>query len=101
MKSISTYVNEKLRISTSNREYAYVARTRERLIGYLEDHFTKDADYNDVDVSYIDDMRGVFGDFMRRPYESLDISRWDVSYAEDMRYMFLNQKKINQDLLII
>ena len=98
MKGISIYINEKLRISKSTPKHAFVAKTRGELINYIRENYSADADYNDVDVSYIENMSGVFGDPTRYSFHSLDISEWDVSNATETRYMFIGQEQINPDL---
>lgn len=74
MKGISTYINEKLRISKSIPKHSFVAKTRGELISYIRENYSADADYNDVDVSYVENMSGVFGDPTRYSFHSLDLS---------------------------
>ena len=55
----------------------------------------KNADLNDIDVSNIDKLNGLFTDL--DPH-NIDISEWDVSNVKDMNNMFSDCRLFNCDL---
>lgn len=55
----------------------------------------KDANLNDIDVSNITDMCGLFMDLN---IGNIDVSTWDVSNVVDFSYMFADCKEFNGDL---
>ena len=122
MKSLSSYIQEKLIIKKSNNNYKYFPKTKEELKDIIVKRIKtegNEVDLNDIDVSKITDMSDLFegtnfnGDisgwdvsnvtnmyamFYRCEAFNQDISSWDVSNVTDMSYMFLDCKTFNQDI---
>ena len=85
MKSLKSYIQEKLTIKKS--KYNYFPETKEELQDIIKKRMEKEGNevnLNDIDVSNITDMSNlfVFLDF------NGDISQWDVSNVTNMEYMF-------------
>ena len=85
MKSLKSYIQEKLIIKKSN--YKYFPKTKKELKDIIIKRIKakgNEVDLNDIDVSKITDMSDLFGgtDF------NGDISGWDVSNVTDMNAMF-------------
>ena len=75
----------------------YFSQTKSELRSLIENRIKvegNEADLNDIDVSAITDMSGLFSwtDF------NGDSSDWNVSHVTDMSGMFCSCKKFNQDL---
>ena len=101
MKNLKQYVTENLKPNKNNN---YVPKTREELddiIDELIEERGNNADLNDIDVSNITDMSGLFA--LRHKVVNFkynkkynfsrfngDISKWDVSNVENMSDMFYN-----------
>ena len=101
MKSLKSYIQEKLIIKKSNKQsnnnYKYFPKTKEELKDIIDKRIEQEGnevDLNDIDVSEINDMSNLFEvtDF------NGDISEWDVSNVTNMRYMFYNCKSLKQDI---
>ena len=99
MKSLSSYIQEKLIIkkSKSNNSYKYFPETKKELKDIILQRINaegNEVDLNDIDVSNIIDMSSLFEgtDF------NGDISNWNVSNVIDMRSMFYNCESFNQDI---
>ena len=95
MKSITTYINEALKLG--KLRYKYYPKTKEELKALIKQRIEQEGNevnLNDIDVSEITDM---FKLFMGLDFNG-DISSWDVSNVNDMTYMFYKCKKFNQDL---
>ena len=103
MKNLSKYIQEKLIIKKNrnvikkNYNYNYFPKTREELKEIIEQRIFQEGnevDLNDIDVSNITDMSGLFEflDF------NGDISQWNVSKVKNMRLMFSESKSFNQDI---
>lgn len=105
MKNFSEYFNihEKLYISKNIESHNYSPSTKEELKELVEkllDDRGCDADLNDIDVSKIKNMHGIFcnnGD-RKVNIRNINISRWEVSQVEDMTQMFWNCEDFNCDL---
>ena len=95
MKSITTYINETLKLGKSR--YKYHPQTKEELQELLVQLIKErgnDGDFNDIDTSKITDMSSLFAKF---DFNGI-ISSWDVSNVTNMSYMFYDCKKFNQDI---
>ena len=96
MKSLSSYIQEKLIIKKSN-SYKYFPKTKEELKDIILQRIKeegKEVDLNDIDVSKITDMTSLFEgtDF------NGDISEWNVSNVKNMSGMFWACKSFDKDI---
>ena len=97
MKSLKSYIQEKLIIKKSNNNYKYFPKTKKELKDIIVKRIKaegNEVDLNDIDVSEITDMSDLFGgtDF------NGDISGWDVSNVTNMNTMFAWCEDFNQDI---
>ena len=95
MKSLKSYIQEKLTIKKS--KYNYFPGTKEELQDIIKQRIEKEGNevsLNDIDVSNITDMSNLFEgtDF------NGDISKWDVSNVTNMNGMFVGCKSFNKDI---
>ena len=122
MKSLVQFIKEKLIIKKRNNKYKYFPETKKELKDIIKKRIKQEGNevsLNDIDVSKITDMTGLFvgtdfnGDisswdvsnvtnmsrmfFMCESFNS-DISSWDVSNVTDMDSMFSNCMSFNQDI---
>ena len=98
MKSLSSYIQEKLIIKKTN-SYKYFPETKEELKDIISKRIKtegKKADLNDIDVSKITDMSNLFEGTVFNG----DISNWDVSNVTNMNAMFYNCLEFNQDISV-
>ena len=121
MKTINTYINEKLKITVKGKsEYTLFPIDLDELdnmvfkeistngencslnhidtskitdMSYLFDHSNFNGDISGWDVSNVTDMHCMF----KNSEFNGDISNWDVSNVKDMAFMF-NQSIFNQDI---
>ena len=96
MKSLKSYIQEKLIIKKSN-SYKYFPKTKKELKDIILQRIEaegNEVDLNDIDVSKITDMTALFGGTNFNG----DISGWDVSNVTYMSYMFFDCKTFNQDI---
>lgn len=85
MKNIAEFITEKLYI----RKYSYTPKTLKELDSIIKQRIKEDGnncDLNDIDVSHITSMSGLF--HLNNTFDG-NISRWNVSNVTDMRQMFL------------
>ena len=97
MKSLKSYIQEKLIIKKSNNNYKYFPKTKKELKDIIFKRIKaegNEVDLNDIDVSEIRDMSDLFEGTNFKG----DISGWDVSNVTDMSYMFYGCKSFNQDI---
>ena len=101
MKSLKSYIQEKLIIKKSNKQsnnnYKYFPKTKEELKDIIVNRIKAEGnkvDLNDIDVSKITDMSSLF----ERTDFNGNISTWDVSNVTDMSYMFAWCEDFNQDI---
>ena len=95
MKSLTTYITEKMiytKSNTNNIKYDYHPETKEELkdiIDKLVDEQSMEdvIDLNSIDTSEITDMSGLFRKF--EGILKIDVSKWDVSNVENMDSMFI------------
>ena len=96
MKSLSSYIQEKLVIKRSNK-YKYFPQTKDELKEIIKQRIKdegNEVDLNDIDVSNITDMSSLF----RNISFNGDISAWDVLNVTNMESMFYRCKNFNQDI---
>lgn len=94
MKSLATYITEKMiytKSNTNNIKYDYHPETKEELkdiIDKLVDEQSMEdvIDLNSIDTSEITDMSGLFHKF--EGILKIDVSKWDVSNVENTDSMF-------------
>ena len=87
MKTINTYITEKLKISKN--KYTLFPKYKSELEKMIENEINKngnECDLNHIDVSKITDMRELFS-YELKQFNG-DISQWDVSNVETMSAMF-------------
>ena len=97
MKTIDTYITEKLKIRKVTRNYKYKPKTREELIELVKMRMRNegsDCDLNDIDTSLITDMSRIFA------FSAFcgNISKWDVSNVTNMQWMFASASAFNQPI---
>ena len=95
MKSLKSYIQEKLIIKKSN--YKYFPDTKKELKDLILQRIKEEGNevnLNDIDVSKITDMTSLFEgtDF------NGNISGWDVSNVTNMYAMFYRCEAFNQDI---
>ena len=95
MKSINNYIIESLKLG--KQRYSYHPKTklelREIILKRVKEEGNK-VDLNNIDVSNITDMSGVF---IRTNFNG-DISKWDVSKVKNMSFMFYDCTSFNSDI---
>jgi surface protein len=102
MKQITTYINEKLRL-TAKRQYTCqpedTDELRKIIIQRIKDEGLE-CDLNDIDVSKITSMAYLFSarDYVIFKNFNGDVSQWDVSNVKDMYAMFDGCIKFNCDI---
>ena len=87
MKSLSSYIQEKLIIKKSN--YNYFPKTKKELRDIILQRIEaegNEVDLNDIDVSEITDMSNLF----EKTNFNGDISSWDVSKVKYFNNIFYN-----------
>jgi surface protein len=100
MKQINTYINEKLRLTS---KYSCHPKDKYELTQIIIERIVNDGlecDLNDIDVSKITDMGGLFDANSNKAFKKFngDISLWNVSNVENMRDMFFGCIKFNGDI---
>ena len=83
----------KLKVSKNQNQYNYCPQTREELDDLLDQLLKErgwEADLNDIDVSNITNMSGLFFNYA---YLNCDLSGWDVSNVTNMWDMFCGCKE--------
>ena len=104
MKSLSRYIQEKLVINSlqeklvikKTNQYKYFPKTKKELKDIILQRIKEEGnevDLNDIDLSKITNMSGMFYNYKF----TCDISNWDVSNVRAMSYMF-EKSKFNGDL---
>ena len=96
MKSITTYINEALKLGKSR--YKYYPKTKEELQDIISQRIIQEGnkvDLNNIDVSNITDMSELFVNF--KDFNG-DISKWNVSNVKKMTSMFLGCDMFNKDI---
>ena len=99
MKSLSSYIQEKLIIKKSkSNSYKYFPKTKKELKDIILQRIEaegNEVDLNDIDVSEITDMSELFKNFFN--FRG-NISQWDVSNVTNMHDMFYWCESFNQDI---
>ena len=97
MKSLTHYIQEKLVIKKKSSNYKYFPQTKKELQDIIKKRIEQEGnevDLNDIDVSNITDMSGLF----KQTDFNGDISEWDVFNVRDMSYMFFGCESFNKDI---
>ena len=99
MKSLVNYNQEKLIIkkNKNSNNYNYFPESTEELKSIIKKRIEKEGNevnLNDIDISEITDMSGVFAGTNFNG----NISNWNVSNVTDMTSMFNGCKSFNQDI---
>ena len=90
MKTLESHINEALKIGKNISKfssYSCQPKTKKELFDIIKSRVDKEGpncDLNDIDVSLITDMGGLFYDSKFNG----DISKWNVSNVTSMRWMF-------------
>lgn len=85
MKKIHQFLIEKLQLSKDKSGF-FIPKTKEELkLEILKKRIDKEINYNDIDISNIDDLSYLFED---TDITEIDISEWDVSHVKNMKCMF-------------
>ena len=102
MKSLKSYIQEKLIIKKSNKQsnnnYKYFPKDKNELKDIILQRIEAEGnkvDLNDIDVSEITDMSELFKNFFN--FRG-NISQWDVSNVTNMQGMFAWCEAFNQDI---
>ena len=103
MKTINTYINERLHVTTKSHLYSCQPTTKKELQEIIIQRIKDDGlecDLNDIDVSKINDMGHVFDAYINKIFKDFngDVSQWNVSNVKNMEHMFWECKKFNCDL---
>jgi surface protein len=99
MKTINTYINEKLRL-TAKQKYTYQPKDKNALRRIIRDRIKDEGNecyLNDIDTSKITDMSYLLDASDLRDFNG-DVSMWDVSNVTNMQGMFLSCEQFNCDL---
>ena len=99
MKSLSSYIQEKLTIKKKSNRYKYFPQSKLELKAIIKNRIKdegNEVDLNDIDVSKITDMSSLF----EETNFNGNISNWDVSNVIDMNRMVFGCKSFNQDISI-
>ena len=97
MKSLSSYIQEKLVIKKKSNQYRYFLQSKLELKEIIENRIKGEGNevyLNDIDTSNITDMSYLFA---RKDFNG-NISNWDVSKVTNMGGVFYCCESFNQDI---
>ena len=97
MKSLTTYINEGLKLGKGSR-FNYHPKTKRELQDLIEQLIKErgnEGNFNDIDTTQITNMSYLFFDMDNF---NGDISKWNVSNVESMAQMFRGCKSFNQNI---
>jgi len=99
MLNINNFISEKLKINSKSKvdkpEYKYHPSDFWELKKIIDNRVKEendDIDFNDIDISNIDDLEGTFA--YKNKLTKIDISAWDVSKVKSMVEMFAGCKNL-------
>jgi surface protein len=99
MKQLKEIIFEKLKINSKSKvekqEYKYHPSDFWELKKIIDDRVKEendDIDFNNIDISNIDDLEGTFA--YKSKLTKIDISAWNVSKVKSMMEMFAGCKKL-------
>ena len=99
MNKLQYYIQEKLKINSKSKvekqEYKYHPSDFWELKKIINNRIKEendDIDFNDIDISNIDDLEGAFA--YKNKLTKIDISTWDVSRVKSMMEMFTGCKNL-------
>lgn len=101
MKSITTYINEKMIYNKRNAsKFNYCPKDRDELKQIIIDHLkNENGDLTDIDVSEVDNFNGLFRRLATPPIRDIveiDVTGWDTSNVTTMARMFFGCFKLEK-----
>ena len=103
MKTLTTYIAEKLKITKDNigYEYKYFPSSKTELFGIIYKKFEEDDfDLTDGDVSKISNFDSLFEKSkfakLNRKIVSIDVTGWKTSQVTTMESLFSNQDALEE-----
>lgn len=99
MINLNNFIQEKLKLNKDIdvQEYKYFPKDKKELQEILKERLKEDenANLNDIDVSDITDMDGLFSGL--EPH-NIDISKWNVSNVNNMNSVFFDCEDLDCDI---
>lgn len=103
MKSINTFITEKLNISKNNKYnniIKYYPQTRDELIKCIESHFDEDnGDLSDIDITNVENISSIFRKLFYPKYRNIteiNVTGWNTSNVTHMGRLFFNCFKLKK-----
>ena len=98
MKDLKDFINEKLDINAQYDSFGFHPENKIELLDLIRALLPErgpKGNYNDIDVSKITDMSGLFSD---EPLFNGDITKWNTKRVKNMAGMFMNTGAFNRDI---